>query len=102
MRLLRLLISLLILLVLVLFALSNTGPVQIGIWPTGLSLHAPLSLVVLGGMAIAFLLGGVLVWFSELGQRRRARRAERTIRMLEVQVQELKARVPQPMLAPPV
>ena len=96
----RLLISLPILLLLVLFALSNTAPVQIGIWPTGLSLHAPLSLVVLGGMAIAFLLGGILVWFAELGQRRRARRAERTIRALEAQVQELKARVPQPALPP--
>lgn len=96
----RLLISLPILLLLVLFALSNTAPVQIGIWPTGVSLHAPLSLVVLGGMAIAFLLGGVLVWFAEVGQRRRARRAERTIRMLEQQVQELKARMPQPALPP--
>ena len=96
----RLLISLPILLLLVLFALSNTAPVEIGVWPTGLSLHAPLSLVVLSGMAIAFLLGGVLVWFTELGQRRRARRAERTIRMLEQQVQDLKSRIPQPSLPP--
>lgn len=96
----RLLITLPILLVLVLFALSNTAPVQIGIWPTGLSLHAPLSLVILGGMAIAFLLGGFLVWFAELGQRRRARKAERTIDLLEAQVEELRARMPQ--VLPPV
>ena len=97
----RLLLSLPILLLLVLFALSNTDTVQVGIWPTDLSLHAPLSLVILGGMAIAFLLGGVLVWFSELGQRRRARRAERTVRMLEAQVEELKARSRQTALPPP-
>jgi len=97
----RLLISLPFLLLLVLFALSNTGTVQVGIWPTDLSLHAPLSLVILGGMAIAFLLGGVLVWFSELGQRARARRAERMVRMLEAQVEDLKARIPQPALLPP-
>jgi hypothetical protein len=49
-------------------------------------------------MAIAFLLGGAVVWLSELAQRRRARRAEYTVRLLETQVQELKARLPQ---APP-
>ncbi len=97
----RLLISLPILIVLILFALSNTGSVQVGLWPTGLSVHAPLSLVVLGGMAIAFLLGGFLVWFTELGQRRRARRAERQVRMLEAQVEDLKARLPQVAALPP-
>jgi uncharacterized integral membrane protein len=97
----RLLISLPILLILVLFALSNTGTVQLALWPTDFTMQAPLSLVILGGMAIAFLLGGILVWFTELGQRRRARRAEYTVRLLEQQVQELKARVPEPALPPP-
>ena len=95
---LRLLIIAPILLLLVLFALSNTAPVHLGLWPTGLSLEAPLSLAILGAMAIAFLLGGLLVWLSELAQRRRARRAEHAIRLLEAQVQELKARMPMPTL----
>lgn len=90
----RLLIIAPLLLVLVLFALSNTVPVRLGLWPTGFSLEAPLSLAILGGMAIAFLAGGLLVWVSELAQRRRARRAEHTIRLLEAQVQELKSRMP--------
>jgi len=41
-------------------------------------------------MAIAFLLGALVVWTSELGQRRRARRAEHTVRLLEAQVQQLR------------
>ena len=41
----------------------------------------------------AFLLGGAMVWVSELAQRRRARRAEQAVRLLEAQVQELKARL---------
>lgn len=98
---LRLLIIAPLLLVLVLFALSNTTPVRLGLWPTGLSSEMPLSLVVLGGMAVAFLAGGLLVWISELGQRRRARRAEQTVRLLEGQVQELKARVPVQTLPAP-
>jgi lipopolysaccharide assembly protein A len=91
----RLLIGLPLLLLLVLFALSNTTPVRLGLWPSDYTLQLPLSLTVLVAMAIAFLAGGVTVWVSELAQRRRARRAEQTVRLLEAQVQELKARLPQ-------
>lgn len=91
---LRLLIIAPLLLLLVLFALSNRTPVRLGLWPTGLSGELPVSLAILGGMAVAFLAGGLLVWVSELAQRRRARRAEQTIRLLEAQVQELKSQVP--------
>ena len=94
----RLLIALPFLLVLVVFALSNTVPTRLLLWPTDYSLELPLSLAILSGMAIAFLAGAALVWLSELAQRRRARRAEQAVRLLEAQVQELKARVGQ---APP-
>lgn len=91
----RLLIALPFLLVLAVFALSNPVPIRLGFWPTDYSLELPLSLAILGGMAIAFLAGGALVWLSALGQRRRARRAEQAVRLLEAQVQELKARLGQ-------
>jgi uncharacterized integral membrane protein len=90
----RLLIALPFLLLLVLFALSNTAPTSLRLWPTDYAMDLPLSLAILGGMAIAFLLGGSLVWLSELAQRRRARRAEHAVRLLEAQVAELKARLP--------
>jgi lipopolysaccharide assembly protein A len=89
----RLLIGLPLLLLLVLFALSNRQPVSLHAWPTDYTATLPLSLAVLGGMAIAFLAGGLLVWVSALVQRRRARQAERTVQLLEAQVQELKARL---------
>ena len=91
----RLVIATPFLLLLVLFALSNTVPVRLHLWPTDYALELPLSLAVLGAMAIAFLVGGTLAWLSELAQRRRARRAEHAVRLLEAQVQELKARLPQ-------
>jgi len=97
----RLLIALPLLVLLVLFALSNTAPVRLGIWPTDYALQMPLSLAVLGGMAVAFFAGGTIVWLSELSQRRRARQAEHSLRLLEAQVQELKARLPQAQLPPP-
>ncbi len=96
-----LLIALPLLVLLVLFALSNTEPVRLALWPSDYTLQVPLSLAVLGAMAIAFLTGGLMVWLSELGQRRRARRAEQALQLLEAQVQELKARLPQAQLPPP-
>jgi hypothetical protein len=52
-------------------------------------------LAILAAMAIAFFAGGTLVWFSALAERRRARHAEQAARLLEAQVQELRARLPQ-------
>jgi len=97
----RLVIALPFLLLLVLFALSNRAPVHLGLWPTDYSLELPLSLAILGAMAIAFLAGGIVVSISALAQRRRARHAEYTVRLLEEQVRELRARLPQPSLPSP-
>jgi lipopolysaccharide assembly protein A len=94
----RLLIAFPFLLLLVLFALSNAALVRLHLWPTDYALELPLSVAILGATAIAFLAGGATVWVSELAQRRRARRAEQVVRLLEAQVQELKARLEQ---APP-
>jgi len=83
---------------LALFALSNMEMVTLGIWPTDYTIQVHLSLAILFAMAVSFLLGGALVWFSVLGQRRRAHRAERMVKLLEAQIEELKAR---PALALP-
>lgn len=96
----RLLIAAPFLLLLVLFALSNRAPVALGLWPTDLAWQVPLSLAVLGGMAVAFILGALFTWGASLAQRRRARRAEEAVRLLEAQVAELKARMPALPLPP--
>jgi lipopolysaccharide assembly protein A len=88
----RVVVAVPFLLLLVLFALSNTAPVAIGLWPTDLALHLPLSLAVLGGMALAFLAGALLVWAEALRQRRRARRAEASVRLLEARLAETRPR----------
>ena len=93
---LRILIAVPLLLIVVLFALSNRAPVAFGLWPTDIVVTLPLSLAVLGAMAVAFLAGALVLWLSVLAARRRARRAEHMARLLEAQVAELKAR-----LAPP-
>ncbi len=97
-----LIIALVLCFPLVLFALSNTEVVRLGLWPTDYSVDVHLSLAILLAMAIAFLLGALVVWVSEFSQRRRARHAERTVRLLEAQIEELKHRVSTPMSLPPL
>jgi uncharacterized integral membrane protein len=101
----RLLIAIPLLLLVVLFALSNTQNVHLGLWPlpANYAFDAPLSIIVLAGMAIAFMLGALELWFTALGARRRARRAENQVKLLEAQIQELKARNAAPVVpaAPP-
>jgi high-affinity nickel-transport protein len=58
-------------------------------------------IVTLTSAAVAFLVGGLIVWLGELGQRRRARRAEDTVRVLEERLEELKARLERPLAPPP-
>jgi uncharacterized integral membrane protein len=101
MRVLRLVIIIPLLVLLVLFALSNTQALQLGLWPTDYKIELPASIVILGAMALAFLVGAFLVWVSELGQRRRARQAEHTVRLLEDQVRALQAQLTPPV-SPPV
>jgi uncharacterized integral membrane protein len=97
----RILLAAPILLLLVLFALSNQQTVRLGIWPTDFAVDAPLSLTVLVAMAAAFVLGALTLWFSALAARRRARRAEYQARLLEAQVQQLQARLKTPPAAAP-
>lgn len=74
------------LVVLVAFALSNPQPVTLGLWPTDLTLEAPLSLATLVIAGVFFLLGAVVVWLPGLGHRIRARRAERRARSLSEEI----------------
>ncbi len=90
------------LLVLVLFVVTNRAPVRLGLWPTDYTFSLPLSVLVLGAAGLAFLVGGLLVWFGTLRLRRELRRAADQIRGLEERVQALKA-LPSnnPVLPPP-
>lgn len=86
---LRLIVALPLIIVLVIFTVSNTSAVAISflVWKTSVS----LSVAVLLASAVFFLLGALVVWFGELRQRRRARRAESRVRELELQLTEVRA-----------
>ena len=88
---LRIVLAAPFLLILVLFALSNPQTTPFKLWPTDFVVELPLSLAVLGAMGVAFVAGALVLWMSVLAARHRARRAERTVKILEAQVAELKA-----------
>ena len=90
---LRTLIALPVLIVLILFALSNPQPVTLTFWPTDFKLVTPVSAAVLVVAAAAFLIGSFFVWFPSLGARRRARIFERKSRRLEDQVNALQKKI---------
>ncbi len=95
-RLLTAIVVVPLLLVVVAFALSNQQPTPFALWPTDYVVSMPLSLAVLGAFAVGFLAGALVLRFSVFAARSRARRAERTVRQLEEQVAELKARLSPP------
>jgi lipopolysaccharide assembly protein A len=88
-----------LLLLMVVFALSNSEPVPLSLFPLGrLPFEVPLSVVILAAMGLGFLLGGLRLWFTALHHRRAARRAEAAVRLLEAKHQELQARTSGPAL----
>jgi uncharacterized integral membrane protein len=98
---LRWIVAIPLLLLMVMFALSNSEPVRLGLFPTDYSIEVPLSVAILIAMGIGFFLGGLRLWFTALYHRRVARQAQNSVRLLEARHQELKARSSGPLLTPP-
>ncbi len=74
------------LLVLIAFVLSNPQPVSLAMWPTDVTLEAPLSVATLIIAGVFFLLGAVMVWLPGLRHRRRASVAEKRARSLAAEL----------------
>lgn len=88
----RILLAVPVLVVLVVFALSNQQVVRLGLWPTDIIVEVPLSIAVLVAAGLFFVCGALMTWGTSIAMRDRARRAERAVRQLEAQVQALKSR----------
>ncbi len=88
----RVLLAAPVLIVLVVFALSNRQVVQLGLWPTDILIDLPLSVTVLVAAGLFFIAGALMTWGASVAMRGRARRAERAVRQLEAEVRALKSR----------
>jgi uncharacterized integral membrane protein len=78
-----------ILIVTALFAVTNREMVSLTVWPWVISL--PTWLLILGCMLIGFLFGTVVAWFSGGERRRRARRLRERVQVQARQLTELRS-----------
>lgn len=77
--------------VVVLFAVSNRGPVTLEMWPLPFKIDVPLFTVGLGGLFLGFLWGAVTSWYSSGGTRKKARDAARSARLAAMEADKVKA-----------
>jgi uncharacterized integral membrane protein len=70
---LRLLVTLPLLLIVVLFAVVNRAPVAVNFWPLPWAVDLPLSAVAFGGFFLGAVSGGLAVWLGGVRKRRRER-----------------------------
>lgn len=76
------------------FAAENRAPLALEIWPLPGIHQMWASVWILGLLAIGIIVGLTIGWLAGTGARRRARRAERMNRMLERQLAERDADIP--------
>jgi len=77
--------------VVILFGLSNRGPVTLTLWPFDVAWVAPLSVAVLVLAGVSFLLGAAIAWGAGLRWRHRAHQAEEASKLLGNELAEYRA-----------
>lgn len=92
MRVLSWIITLPIVVVAVLFAISNRGEVVLALWPLPFTLEAPLYLAALVALLAGFLAGGIVTWLAQHRNRRRASVLSDRAARLERELAEARAR----------
>lgn len=65
----KILFSVLIALMVTVFAVKNSHVVAIDLWPLPLQFKLTLSLILIGTFAVGALSGGLLVWISQISKR---------------------------------
>lgn len=100
MSLVRWILSLIVAVVAVLFALGNRADVALTWRPFHEADTVPLFLPVLAGMIFGFVAGGLLVWLNGHPVRVARRRQRKEIDKLQLQLKEAEARAALPVPAP--
>ena len=100
---LRLLITVPVAIIVVVFAVNNRGDAGVSLWPLDLTLTWPLFIFVFIGAGVGFALGAALMWLTGAPTRKRARDRASKIRELERATETAeRATVPAPVAPPSV
>ena len=89
-KLFRLLLGLVGLVVIVAFAVSNRGMVEVALWPLPETLQLQLFWVFLFGLVVGAILGGFGAWLGGMRKRRDGRRMRRKAEELEGQLRTIR------------
>jgi len=87
----RLILLLPLIILLVLFGISNKQDVALNLWPLDVAWVTPLYAAVLVVAAVFFLFGAGVTWLAGMPHRRRANRMEEAARVLEAELSEHRA-----------
>lgn len=99
MRLLKWFFTLPLILLLLVFALSNKDAATVSFWPFSFSLSLPLSFLLALSLALGLLLGGLTVWLGDLKYRFEAQHLRHEVTKLTKQLVALQnAAAPKPAL----
>ncbi len=72
------------------FALNNRQSVTVSLWPFGIEVVAPLYLFIIGTLGLGLLLGAIIGWISHLPHRIEARRLRRDIAGLREHIEDMR------------
>jgi uncharacterized integral membrane protein len=95
-RIVRWVIAAVVAVLLVIFAISNRQNVEVTFWPFPVTIDSALSLIVLGAVVIAFLVGQFVAWLGAQRWRNEARTKQRRIEALERELAATQAQLRPP------
>jgi uncharacterized integral membrane protein len=75
------------------FAVANRQSVTLNLWPFGIVIAAPLSVLTLGTLFFGVLAGALMAWITALPHRLRERRLNKDLNTMRDKLQELQQTV---------
>lgn len=81
------------------FAVANRGPMTVSLDPLPFSFAAPAYIALMAAIFVGLVIGGISAWLAGRRWRRETRLARRNIKLLEAEVDSLRARLAEPVNA---
>ncbi len=79
--------------VLIVFAVSNRGPVSVDLWPLSLVIDIPLFVLMFAALLAGIIWGGVATWRAARGSRKLSRSRAKDVSQQEIEINRLKDQI---------